>query len=254
MTELFTLIFDVDGTLANTERDGHRIAFNQAFATAGLDWEWSVSLYGELLEVAGGKERINFYISRYQPEFKSSLPLQELIYNLHATKTQYYQRLLATGTIPLRLGVKRLLAEARNQKIRLAIATTSTLENVTALLENTLGKESLSWFEIIAAGDIVPEKKPAPDIYYYVLEKMNIQPDNCLVFEDSDNGLEAALTVGLKTIVTVNDYTQNQDFTGATLVLNHLGEPDQHFTVIAGDTKGRTYVDMNLIDDIINFR
>ncbi|NEP08034.1 MAG: HAD family hydrolase [Okeania sp. SIO2G4] len=254
MTELFTLIFDVDGTLANTERDGHRIAFNQAFATAGLDWEWSVSLYGELLEVAGGKERINFYISRYQPEFKSSIPLQELIYNLHAMKTQYYQRLLATGTIPLRLGVKRLLAEARNQKIRLAIATTSTLQNVTALLENTLGKESLSWFEIIAAGDIVPQKKPAPDIYYYVLEKMNLQPDNCLVFEDSDNGLKAALTVGLKTIVTVNDYTQNQDFTGATLVLNHLGEPDKSFTVIAGDAKGKTYIDMNLIDDIINFR
>ncbi|GFZ90581.1 hypothetical protein CYANOKiyG1_00870 [Okeania sp. KiyG1] len=171
MTELFTLIFDVDGTLANTERDGHRVAFNQAFAEAGLDWEWSVSFYEELLEVSGGKERINFYISRYQPELKSSISLQDLIYNLHATKTKYYQRLLATGTIPLRLGVKRLLAEARNQKIRLAIATTSTLENVTALLENTLGKESLSWFEIIAAGDIVPEKKPAPDVYYYVLEK-----------------------------------------------------------------------------------
>lgn len=249
-----TLIFDVDGTLANTERDGHRVAFNQAFAEAGLDWEWSVSLYGELLEVAGGKERINFYISKYQPEFKSSIPLQELIYNLHATKTKYYQRLLATGTIPLRLGVKRLLAEARNQKVRLAIATTSTLENVNTLLENTLGKESLSWFEIIAAGDIVPQKKPAPDIYYYVLEKMNLQPDNCLVFEDSDNGFNAAKVAGLKTIVTVNDYTYNQYFTGATLVLNHLGEPDKPFTVIAGDAKGRTYVDMNLIDDIINVR
>ncbi|MDY7008534.1 MAG: HAD family hydrolase [Cyanobacteriota bacterium] len=254
MSERFTLIFDVDGTLANTEGDGHRVAFNQAFAEAGLDWEWSASFYGELLEVSGGKERIDFYISQYQPELNLSIPLQEFIENLHATKIKYYQNLLAKGTIPLRLGIKRLLAEARNNKIRLAIATTSTLENVTALLENTLGKESLSWFEIIAAGDMVPEKKPAPDIYYYVLEKMNLQPDNCIVFEDSDNGLEAALAAGLKTIVTVNDYTRNQDFTGATLVLNHLGEPDKPFTVIAGDAKGKTYVDMNLIDDIINFR
>ena len=252
MTKPFTLIFDVDGTLADTERDGHRVAFNQAFAQAGLDWEWSVSLYGELLAIAGGKERINFYISKYQPKFSSSIPLPELISNLHASKTNYYQKLLGTGAIPLRSGVKRLLTEARTNKMRLAIATTSALPNVTALLEHTLGKESISWFEIIAAGDIVPAKKPAPDIYYYVLEKMNIHSNNCIVFEDSHHGLQAALQTGLKTIVTVNDYTRNQDFTGATLVLNHLGEPEQPFTVLSGDTKGRTYCDLKLIQSLLN--
>ncbi len=244
MAQLQALIFDVDGTLADTERDGHRIAFNRAFAEAGLNWNWEDSLYGELLAIAGGKERIRFYLNQYLPDFQPPDAWDKFLANLHAIKTKHYGQLLATGAIPLRPGVKRLLEEARANNLRLAIATTSALPNVTALLEQSIDP---AWFEIIAAGDIVPAKKPAPDIYLYVLEKMGLAPEECLVFEDSHHGLQAALSAGLKTIVTVNGYTQNQDFTGACLVVDCLGEPGQPFRVLAGDSGAATYVNLEFL-------
>jgi HAD superfamily hydrolase (TIGR01509 family) len=244
MTQLKALIFDVDGTLAETEKDGHLVAFNRAFAGAELDWEWSISLYGKLLAVAGGKERINFYIERYRPDFVAPPNLDEFISSLHTAKTEHYIQLLATGAIPLRPGVKRLIKEAHSQGMRLAIATTSALPNVLALLENNLDP---SLFEVIAAGDIVPAKKPAPDIYYYVLDKMGLEPSECLVFEDSKPGLQAATQAGLKTIVTVNEYTEKQDFRDAILVLSHLGEPAQPFSLIQGEVGDKNYLDFDVL-------
>jgi HAD superfamily hydrolase (TIGR01509 family) len=247
MGELQALIFDVDGTLADTERDGHRVAFNRAFAEAGLKWDWSVLLYGDLLAIAGGKERIRYYINEYRPDFEPPADLDQFIADLHAVKTRYYQQLVAQGAIPLRRGVKRLLKEAREQKMRLAIATTAALPNVTALLEHTLGSDSPSWFEVIAAGDIVPAKKPAPNIYHYVLQAMDLDARDCLAIEDSNHGFLASSQAGIKTVVTINAYTRNQDFSGAILVLNHLGEPDQPVSVLAGDAANSSYVDMSLL-------
>lgn len=235
MAELKALIFDVDGTLADTERDGHRVAFNRAFAAAGLNWEWSVGLYGNLLSVAGGKERIQYFIDTYQPAVDAIPDLEGMIAALHLAKTEHYRTLLSEAVIPLRPGVKRLLHQARRMNVRLAIATTSRLENVIALLAKTLGPDSPSWFEIIAAGDVVPKKKPAPDIYDYVLDKLALEPQHCLVFEDTAHGLTAATQTGLKTVVTVNDYTQHQNFSAAVLVLSHLGEPNQPFTLLSGN-------------------
>ncbi|MBE9032350.1 HAD family hydrolase [filamentous cyanobacterium LEGE 11480] len=241
------LLFDVDGTLADTERDGHRVAFNQAFQDAGLDWDWTPELYGELLAVAGGKERIKHFIETKHPTHPAQADLTAWIAGLHKAKTQHYKDLLAAGTIPLRPGVKRLIDEARDAGVRIAISTTTTPDNVYALLENALAPGSSDWFEVIAAGDVVPAKKPATDIYLYAMEKMQLQPSECLAFEDSYNGVRSSVDADIKTIITHNGYTQSHDFTGATLVLSDMGEPNAPFTVISGDAGSSTYLDLALI-------
>jgi HAD superfamily hydrolase (TIGR01509 family) len=246
MSKLEALIFDVDGTLSDTERDGHRVAFNRAFADAPLDWEWGVELYGDLLSVTGGKERLTYYLERYHPDFQPPKPIAEFVADLHVAKTKHYLDILAEHGIPLRPGVERLLTEARAAGLRLAIATTTTPANVTALLESVLpGK--LDWFEVIGAGEMAPTKKPAPDIYHYVLNELRLDPDRCLAFEDSELGLRSSLGAGVKTIVTVSPYTTGQDFTGAALVVDNLGEPAQPIHALAGSSFGSTYVDVGLL-------
>ena len=251
MSRVKALIFDVDGTLADTERDGHRVAFNKAISEARLDWEWSVELYGELLAVTGGKERIRFYLDEYNTEFQRPGNFDEFVAGLHAAKTTFYTRLLAGGEIPLRPGVERLLREATAQGIRLAIATTTTPENVSALLTYTLSESALGWFEVIGAGDVVPAKKPAPDIYHYVLEAMNLAPEECVAFEDSRNGILSSGEARLATIVTINDYTRDHDFTGAAIVLDHLGEPDRPFKVLQGNAQGHHLVDIAMVRTLV---
>ncbi len=250
MSKLEALIFDVDGTLADTERDGHRVAFNQAFKEARLDWDWTPELYGDLLQVTGGKERIRLYVENYLSDFKPEEDITTFAVNLHQRKTHFYLELLKSGAIPLRPGVERLILSAREAGLRLAIATTTTPKNVTYLLSSTLGKESIDWFEVIAAGDIVPAKKPAPDIYNWAIQQLDIQADACLAFEDSLNGIKSSLAANLQTIITVNDYTKDDDFNGASLVLDQYGEPDLPFTVIEGDAMGYDHVDIELLKQI----
>lgn len=250
MVKLEALIFDVDGTLADTEKDGHRVAFNLAFDQAGLDWNWDEALYAELLAVTGGKERIKYYLEKFNTDFNKPADFDAFVKGLHASKTDFYTQLMAEGKIPLRPGVERLINEARAAGMRLAISTTTTPENVTALLTNTLGEASMSWFEVIAAGDIVPAKKPAADIYDWALAQMKLKPEQAIAFEDSRNGILSSLGAKLKTIITINGYTAEDDFTGADLVLDHMGEPGQPFKVLAGEAYGQDYLDLALIKKI----
>lgn len=253
MTSLKALIFDVDGTLADTERHAHRVAFNDTFVAYSLDWYWSEALYGELLAITGGRERLKHYITDYQPHLPATIKqLDTFIADLHQAKTQRFLALIKAGQVPLRPGVQRLLTEARQTDLTLAIATTTSYINVHALLTCCLHPEAIHWFHVIGTGEAVYDKKPAPDIYHYVLQQLNLQPNQCLAIEDSDNGLQAALGAGIHTLITANDYTYSQDFTGATLVVDQLGEPNQPFTVLAGYAKQAQWVDVPLLKTIFN--
>ena len=222
MNKTSAWIFDVDGTLADTEREGHLPAFNEAFKLEGLGWRWSPELYGSLLNVTGGKERIRFYANEHDPEFLKRDDTDAIIRKIHEEKTRLYVQRVSSGAIPLRPGVLDMLNVGHQAGIRLAIATTTTAENVDALLKAVMPTGADQWFEVIGAGDVVPRKKPAPDIYLWVLDRLGLEPESCLAIEDSENGLQASLAAGLPTLVTVNDYTRGQNFKGALRVVDSM--------------------------------
>jgi HAD superfamily hydrolase (TIGR01509 family) len=217
---LEAIIFDVDGTLAETE-EIHRASFNLAFMDAGLPWHWDQDLYGRLLDVTGGKERLRHFIDSQGLVQLDAQPAPPIA-SLHAAKTAHYADLVARGAVQLRPGFAALIEDARRAGVRLAIATTTSLPNVEALLRATLGERATGFFEIIAAGDTVARKKPAPDIYLSVLAHMRIAPAACLAVEDSYNGLLSARAAGIATLVVRSNYTRDQEFPGAALVVDSL--------------------------------
>ncbi|MCC8936640.1 HAD family hydrolase [Bradyrhizobium sp. Arg68] len=215
------LIFDVDGTLAETE-EVHRRAFNEAFAEAGLGWHWDRPTYARLLRVAGGKERIRAYDQRNAAPMLSFAEIADL----HRAKTARYAALIAAGDCPLRPGVGACLAAARERGQRLAIATTTSHGNIDALLSVALGRDWADLFEAIVAGDDVPRKKPAPDVYVEVLARLQLAPADCIAIEDSGNGLVAASRAGIPVVITRSAYFNDDDWTGALLVVDELPEID----------------------------
>lgn len=250
MSALKAVIFDVDGTLAETELDGHRVAFNRAFTDNGLDWHWDPLLYGELLAVTGGKERIRYYLENFHLQCGFNGDPTPTIDKLHADKTRHYAQLLNDNSIRLRVGVQRLINECRAAGLHLAIATTSMPENVRGLLRNTLGEQAINWFDCIADGSSVGPKKPAADVYHYCLKQLNLTARDCITIEDSALGLQAATGANLPTLITINDYTHADDFSGALMVIDQLGEPDQPSRVLAGAAIEDSYISVKTLKDL----
>ena len=218
---LKALIFDLDGTLADTE-ETHRQAFNAAFIELALWWYWSPLLYARLLAVSGGKERLRHYIGTLRVPAAERERLLHIVPALHDTKTRIYTELLVRGQRPFRAGVLPLLRAAREAGLKLAIASTTTSANVNALLQANLGAAPDIGFDVVACGDQVARKKPAPDIYRLVLASLRLPGEACIAFEDSVNGLRAAKAAGLMTVVTPSRWTAEEGFTGADLVLPSL--------------------------------
>jgi HAD superfamily hydrolase (TIGR01509 family) len=218
------IIFDCDGVLADTERDGHRIAFNQAFAKKGFTIEWSVELYGELLKVSGGKERMRHYFDNYG--WPSDVANKDaLIKELHKLKTDYFMEIVESGQLPLRPGVARFVDEAIAADMTLAICSTSAERAVNMVAEVLLGPDRKAHFSTILAGDVVSKKKPDPEIYNLASERLSLEPSECVVIEDTNVGLLAAKAAGMHCVITTNGYSKDEDFTEADLVVSELGDP-----------------------------
>ncbi len=226
MAELKALIFDVDGTLAETE-EAHRAAFNEVFREQGLGWEWDQPLYGKLLAVTGGKERLRYWLegpfeAPGAADMLARADLDAWIAATHKRKTAIYTDLIDQGTVGLRPGVGELIGAAKAAGVRLAIATTTSLPNVEALLKVAFGKSWADVFEVIAAGDQVKAKKPAPDVFLLALERLGLPAEAGLALEDSSNGLRSAMAAGLATLITTSTYTRDESFPGALAIVPSL--------------------------------
>jgi HAD superfamily hydrolase (TIGR01509 family) len=215
------LIFDVDGTLADTE-EAHRRAFNDAFEHHRLGWHWSVPQYARLLRTAGGKERLRAYVDALPVWPTERRLLLARIPKIHESKTAIYARLIEQGAAPLREGVEHLIEAAERAGVRLAIATTTTPANIEALLGAALGERAVRRFAVVGAGDDVARKKPAPDIYQFVLRELRLPAARCVAFEDSSLGLEAAKAAGLFTVATPTRWTKGEDLAAADWILPSL--------------------------------
>jgi len=233
------LIFDCDGVLADTERYGHLPAFNATFAEFALPVHWTDDDYAKKVLIGGGKERL---ASLLTPEFVKATGLsddpaeqKERVASWHRRKTELYTAMVEEGALPARPGIVRIIGEAHHAGWQLAVASTSAEPSVRAVLEHVIGAQMAAHFAIFA-GDIVPAKKPAPDIYKLALRELGLSADEAIVVEDSGNGLRAALAAGIRTIVTVSNYTRHEDFDGAAFVVSSLGSPELDTEVIASES------------------
>ncbi len=249
---LRAVFFDVDGTMAETEREGHRVAYNAAFKELGYPVSWDVDLYGELLAVMGGKERIRHYWAEH-PELKS---LDELdVERIHDVKARHFSDLVEKGSIGLRIGVRRLLDELASREVPVSIASTITFEGLDALLRKNLGDNWQDRFQFLGIGDVVPVKKPDPAIYRWLLGQHQVDPLSVVTIEDTRAGLLASVGAGIATLITPSDYSKDQDFSEAACVASSLGDPGQLAGWrLASGAEGSGIIDVGFLEKLVSVR
>lgn len=247
---LSAIIFDMDGTLADTE-EIHRQAFNQAFTEFGIDCRWDRGEYKQLLAISGGRERIRNYLLTYELVNLNRAGITKLAASIHRRKSEIYREKLSSDPIRLRPGVAGLIHAAINEGVHLGIATSSSRKNVETLLMNALDERALELFDTIVTCELVEDKKPSPSVYQYALAEMGLVPEHCVAVEDTRNGNLAALRAGLKTVITTHAFTTDDDFGGASLVVDQIGTADDPFHVIAGNDFGYDYVCLDFLRMIL---
>ena len=247
---LSAVLFDVDGTIAETE-ELHRKSFNESFKEFNLDWFWDKPIYKELINIGGGKERIQHYMKRAWPEMLEYKNLSKYIDSIHKVKNEIYEDYLNEETITFRPGIKRLISELKESRIRIALVSSSSKTNIENLLLKGLQFKSIDFFDLIAHGDCTKNKKPSPEIYEWALEKLKLSAQSCIAIEDSPRGLDSAVAAKIKVIVTPSELTSDENFEDADLVVSDLGEPKEPFKKISGSTYGEKNVNVQLLKKLI---
>lgn len=251
MADIKAIFFDQDGVIIDTEKDGHRVAFNEAFKVFGYDFEWDVETYHQLLQVAGGKERMRHYFKE-QGLFTDLSPdaLTDFLLRLHKKKTEIFVDLIQSGKLPLRAGIRRLMKEAMAQGLILGVCTTANEKSANAIARGILSDID---FQFVLAGDMVKKKKPDPEIYQLALEKTGLAPESCFVVEDSHVGVQAVKAAGLRCIATTNIYTENEDLSDADIIVTSLGDPDGEKGVLKGSKKDLDFDGVLRIDQLVQY-
>ena len=251
MAQIKGFFFDQDGVIIDTEKDGHRVAFNRTFKDFGYDFEWSVEDYHRLLQVAGGKERMRHYL--HTIGFGKAVdPSQEdeLIKKMHQHKTKLFIRMLESNELPLRPGILRIMREINRLGLALGVCTTSSQHSAQAVTQIML---SDIHFDLVLAGDVVSKKKPDPEIYLLVLEKTGLRPEEAIVIEDSQNGIAAAKAAGMAVVATTNYYTEKEDLSQADLVVTSLGDPEGEHGELRAGGEGLAYDGILTAEQLIGF-
>lgn len=245
------IFFDQDGVIIDTEKDGHRVAFNETFKHFGYDFEWDVDYYHELLQVSGGKERMKHHLhtkgfgAPVDPERED-----DLIKEMHKYKTETFVSLIESGKLPLRAGVKRFMMEAMDRGLILGVCTTSNVKSAHAIAYDILKDID---FEFVLAGDMVSRKKPDPEIYNLALEKTNLNPDEVVVIEDSRNGVLAAKSAKLHIVATTNIYTEKEDLSDADIIVTSLGDEGGEKGILKKGGDGLAFDGVLYVEQVVEF-